>query len=203
MINNYESIWISQLPYKSKVDLYENLYLKAIIDSYSSINKKSGKEEELRDRFYYDLTHCNPLTKEWYDLEILNISFEKWKMNIDKNKTRVDLSFFWSGFGNFEIECKRLFKQPSKNKAYLDNGLVRFINLKYAENNEYAGMLGFVVSGNIDIISDKILNDTKTFHSNGFPIQYSIHSCAHSFISNHTKINKKNIRIYHLHFQFN
>jgi len=34
-------------------------------------------------------------------------------------KRRVDISFFWSSFGHFEIECKLLFKQPSKNKPDL------------------------------------------------------------------------------------
>jgi len=202
MNNKFETFWTSALPYKSKVDLYENLYLRAIIDSYGRIEKCKGKEEEIRDRIYYDLAHRNPLTKKWFDLELLDIRFEKWKIDQEKNKSRVDLSFFWSGFGHFEIECKRLFQQPSKNEAYLNDGLIRFINLKYSEKNEYAGMIGFVVSGKISTIKDKILQDVKVFNPNKTPIQELKLNWEHSFISHHKKINDDKIQIYHLFFQF-
>ncbi|MCH7964517.1 MAG: hypothetical protein IH852_11345 [Bacteroidetes bacterium] len=202
MNSKFVRIWSSHLPYRSQVDLYENLYLKAIIDSYYHIDKRKGKEEKIRDRFYYDLTHRNPLTKKWCDLELLDIRFEKWKMDTDKNKSRVDLSFFWSGFSYFEIECKLLFQQPSKNEAYFNDGLIRFINLKYAEKNEYAGMLGFVVSGDIETIRDKILSRTKTFYPSASPIQSNFINWKYIFISHHLKKDKRNIRIYHLFFQF-
>jgi len=203
MNNCFEIIWLRHLPYKSKVDLYENLYLQAIIDSYQYIDKSIGKEEEIRDRFYYDLNHRNPLTKKYVELEWLDIGFEKWKMNSEQNKSRVDLSFFLSGFGSFEIECKRLFQQESKNEAYLNEGLKRFIELKYAEKNEYAGMIGFVVSGDINIIQNKLSENASQFHS-VTEIESTIKdfSYKHSFVSHHQKVNHDKLKVYHLFFSF-
>ncbi len=204
MNKSFEDIWKSRIPYKSKTDLYENLYLQSIIDSYEIIDKQYGKEEEIRDRFYADLTQRNPLTKYWFDLELLDIRFEKWKMDNKNNKSRVDLSFFWSGLGNFEIECKRLFKQPSKNEAYINDGLVRFINLKYAEKNEYAGMIGFIVTGEIDKIQSELSSKVHDYHADNQIITSSNKQLnwKNSFISNHIKINNSKIKVYHLFFQF-
>ena len=202
MSNSFENIWKSRIPYKSKVDLYENLYLQAIIDSYGSVDKHYGKEEEIRDRFYADLTQNNPLTKKWFDFELLDIRFEKWKMDSSNNKSRVDLSFFWSGFGYFEIECKRLFKQPSKNKPYINDGLIRFINLKYAEKNEYAGMIGFIVSGEINTIQNEISSKVFDFHSDNVIKNSKQLNWKNSFISYHKKIDNSKIKVYHLLFQF-
>ena len=203
MNNSFERIWLQQIPYQSKVDLYENLYLQAIIDSYQHIDKSIGKEEKIRDRFYYDLTHRNPLTKKWVDLEYLDIRFEKWKMDVEKSKSRVDLSFFWSGFGHFEIECKRLFQQDSKNEAYLNEGLIRFIELKYAEKNEYAGMIGFVVSGDINIIQNKLSENVNQFHSvTKTESTIKDFSYKHSFVSLHQKVNHDKLKVYHLFFSF-
>lgn len=202
MNNSFENVWKSKIKYKSRVDLYENLYLKAIIESYSEIDKSVGLEEEIRDRFYHHLTHKNPLTKHWYDLEILDICFEKWKMDADKNKSRVDLSFFWSGFGHFEIECKRLFQQPSKNNAYFDEGLIRFIELKYSEKNQYAGMIGFVVSGNIEKIINEISEKAKSFHPLTSSNIVEFKEWKSSFASYHIKKNENVIKIYHLFFRF-
>lgn len=202
MNNSFERIWLQQIPYRSKVDLYENLYLQAIIDSYQHIDKSIGKEEKIRDRFYYDLIYRNPLTKQWVDLEYLDIRFEKWKMNVEKSKSRVDLSFFWSGFGHFEIECKRLFQQESKNEAYLNEGLKRFIELKYAEKNNYAGMIGFVVSGDILNIKNKIQLGVNNFHSDNSFNKNTCLKWEHNFISYHKKVDDKKIKVYHLFFQF-
>ncbi len=202
MNKSFESIWKSKIPFKSKADLYENLYLQAIIDSYGFVDKHKGKEEEIRDRFYADLTQRNPLTKYWFDLELLDIGFEKWKMDNSNDKSRVDLSFFWSGFGHFEIECKRLFQQPSKNEAYLNDGLVRFINLKYADKNEYAGMIGFVVTGAIDKIQNELANRILDFHSDNTATNNQELNWKNSFVSYHEKKDHNKIMIYHLLFQF-
>jgi hypothetical protein len=56
--NNSSNIWEkckNAILYKSKRDLYENLYLKAIIDSYIRIDKTQDFENNIRDRFVWDL----------------------------------------------------------------------------------------------------------------------------------------------------
>lgn len=123
----YYQFGLEKLGYKSKKDLYENLYLKAIVDSYQRINKSIALENEIRDRFILDLERENLLTKDLIQNNILQLDFERQHFVSPTEKRRTDIVFFITGFGKFTVECKRLFKQPSKNREYLDKGLKRFI----------------------------------------------------------------------------
>lgn len=111
--------------------------MQSIVDSYHHISKCSGLENDIRDRFYWDLKNRNPLTKGLIEDEVLDITFERWEMLSETKKSRVDLQFFISKH-KFEIECKRLFQQPSSNKSYLEDGLIRFVEQKYAAKSKYA-----------------------------------------------------------------
>ena len=195
--------WLSSISYKSKQDLYENLYLKAIVDSYSRIDKTSGLENTIRDRFIRDLENYNPLTSTLIQNEILVVDFEKWINVKETEKRRIDISFTIQGLrGRFDIECKRLFQQESKNEAYINDGLIRFTELKYARNNQYAGMIGFVVSGHVPTILDHTISRTKAFQFAG---EFSDAKCVnwdYSFISNHKRGDDSIIQVYHLLFEF-
>ncbi len=197
----FDNIWMPKLLAKDKEDVIETIYLQSIINSYQYITKTSGLENEIRDRFYWDLKKRNPLTKGLVDDEILEIIHENWEMVSETEKSRVDLKFFMS-LHKFEIECKRLFQQPSKNEAYLNDGLVRFINLKYAEKNEYAGMIGFVVTGAIDKIQNELANKILDFHTDNAATNNQELNWKNSFVSYHIKKDASNIKIYHLLFQF-
>ena len=61
------SFWLDKLGFKSKEDVYENLYLKAFIDSYRRIGKVSMLEEKIRDRFVFDLERENPIYHLFFD----------------------------------------------------------------------------------------------------------------------------------------
>ena len=185
----------------NKSEIIENLYLQSIINSYEHIDKSFGLENDIRDRFYWDLKKRNPLTKDLIDRDILNVGFEVWDMVSETEKSRVDLQFFISHH-KFEIECKRLFQQPSKNDAYINDGLIRFINLKYADKNEYAAMIGFVVTGEIDKIQNELSSKVYTFYQNKSQNKSEQLNWKNSFISNHLKINNYKMKIYHLLFQF-
>lgn len=187
-----------------KKDIYENIYLLAIIESYKNINKTSGLENEMRDRIVWDLQKNNPLTSKLFDDGILDIIIERYYILSPTEKRRADICFHWSNFGRFDIECKLLFQQPSRNKLYLEDGLIRFIELKYSKNNEYAAMIGFVVSGNISKIFEETVKSTIVFHPViNFIFNHDILlNWEYSFISNHLRINDKEIQIYHLLFNF-
>ena len=187
----------------SKREVIETLYLQSIIDSYQHISKKTGLENDIRDRFYWDLKKRNPITKDLIDRDILEIIQENPEMVSETEKSRVDLKFFMSHH-KFEIECKRLFQQPSKNEAYINDGLVRFINLKYAEKNEYAGMIGFIVTGEVDKIQHELSNKVSDYHvDNTSKIKINKQlNWKNSFISNHIKNDNSKIKVYHLFFQF-
>ena len=186
---------------KSKQEVIENIYLQSIIDSYPYIDKSYGLENNIRDRFYNDLKNRNPLTKDLIEREILDITFERWEQVSETEKSRVDLQFFMSQH-KFEVECKRLFEQPGMNKPYLDEGLIRFIELKYAEKSRYSGMIGFIVSGDIDKIHSEIYNEAIKFNAKNESIEAKQSKWKNSFISHHKKLDNSEIVVYHLFFQF-
>lgn len=147
----------------SKQDVYEKLYLRSVIDSYKMIDKSPGLENQIRDRLAWYLQNEHPITSLLFQNEILDIVPERTNLVSKDERSRADLCFHWSDWGRFTFECKRLFQQPSKNKPYFDDGLIRFINMKYTRTNQFAAMIGFVVSGKMDTIFKAIANNTENF----------------------------------------
>jgi len=203
--NRYYQFGLQALNYKSKKDLYENLYLKAITDSYRRVKKSIALENEIRDRFIRDLENENQLTKRLIQNNILQLDFERPHFVSETEKRRTDIVFFISGFGNFIVECKRLHKETGKNSEYIEAGLKRFIEIKYSEKEGHAGMIGFIVSGDISTITSSLNTKVKDFFF--VPTQHALlkKSCAgwkYSFQSTHNRINNTRIHIYHLFFEF-
>ncbi len=190
--------------FSSKKEVFEKAYLQAIVDSYNSgrVDKTTGLENGIRDRIVWDLQNHNPITAQLYQLDILDIIPERVIMITQSEKRRDDICFHWSPIGKFEVECKRVFHQPSSNKVYLTDGLIRFIELKYAKNNDYAAMIGFVVTGNITTIMNQIAKNTHVFHASQEAIKDSEINWNHSFNSIHKRIDGRSIQIYHLFFEF-
>jgi len=63
----------------------------------------------------------------------------------------------------FHFECKNL-KEKSKSNLigkYVDNGVYRFFNGQYAQNQNFGGMIGFVLEGNYLNIKTKIHKNLK------------------------------------------
>ncbi len=196
---------LEKLNFKSKRDLYENLYLKAIVETYHRINKSTGGENEIRDRFVWDLQRENKLTKDYIQKNLLQLDFEKQHFVSPTEKRRTDIGFFMTGIGNFTFECKRLFKERSKNEEYITEGMKRFIDLKYSEKESYAGMVGFIISGNILAIVNDVNAKVKDYFLVLTQSDLLTKTCVdwdYSFQSKHNRMNNTQIHIYHLFFEF-
>jgi hypothetical protein len=192
---------LSHLGYKTKEDLYENLYLEAFIDTYRRIDKHSLLENKIRDDFVYDFEYVNPLTSDLIQQGVITLNWER-RLNVsEEEKRRADISFSISGLG-FIIECKRLASAESK---YLDEGIKRFIDLKYGKSDSHGGMVAFVIGGNIKKIAEIIKSKVKEFY---FTIgcedllEKKCLSWEYSFQSRHDRINNTQIHLYHLFFDF-
>jgi len=192
---------LDKLGFKTKEDLYENLYLRAFIDTYRRIGKTSVLEEEIRDRFVFDFERVNPLTRDLIQQQILIVTWERWLNVSEEEKSRADISLSISGF-EFIIECKRLKFADSK---YLNDGIKRFVRLKYARGDTCAGMIGFVIAGDIKKVVENLKSGVKDFHfSPGFEylLRKGCLDWEYSFQSKHTRSNNTPIHLYHLFFDF-
>ena len=57
---------------------------------------------------------------------------------------------------HYTVECKRLDGNSEKNKAYIEEGIFRFITGKYASKMSLAGMVGFIEKSNKKVEGDRI-----------------------------------------------
>ncbi|WP_319591707.1 hypothetical protein [uncultured Draconibacterium sp.] len=93
--------------------------------------------------------------------------------NDEEREGNYDIVINHSYWGNaFHFECKNLSLDHSKNliskyvcynmghKVY-DGGVYRYFNGKYAQNQDFGGMLGFVLSDNLKTIKAKINEKLK------------------------------------------
>ena len=108
----------------------------------------------------------------------------------------------------FAFECKRLDDKTGRSslqQAYIDEGLHRFIIGKYAKEEIFGGMIGFIVAGKISVIVQAMKKKVKNYHFLG---KYELldtlcDNCTTSFQSKHKRKNSlSNIHIYHLFLDF-
>lgn len=196
----YINLNLDKFNCSSVKELIERFYLTGIIESYQRINKQIAIENDIRNRFVKDFRFYNPILKPWIQSKILHVNWERWVFKNDDDLGRADLSFELPGI-DFIVECKRL---RFADKKYIDDGLNRFIELEYGEEDEYAGMLGFVISSNEYLIAknlkDKVLNVNTVdsdFAKENFSKKYP------TFNSTHFREDASIISIYHLFFRFN
>ncbi len=204
--------------YVSHKEVIEVLYLKAFVNAFDRVKTIEGiatlSENKIRDKFQYDFEHHNPVITEY--LENQTITCDSESQIIEEHETyRTDIKLFCAWHREqFVIECKRLrsadqvYIEGRYNKTkekYEVNGIERYIKLTYAKNDEYAGMVGFIIQGNPEKIVKKLSHKVKSFHPSDEMEQLLKQECADwklSFQSKHIRVNDKAIHLYHLFFDF-
>lgn len=186
--------------YNTKKDI-EGLCFRSLIDSYGRVKRIKGiralNENQIRDHFIIDLEKKNDLIKHAIDNYIIILIPEYW--NAVKRK-KPDIRFILPFVKRDLIfECKKLI---SADIRYLNDGLIRFIRLEYSENEDDAGMLGFVTKPTklLDVISG-LKEKVCTFYFSRF-IDEQVHGWPYSFQSVHVRDDSREILICHLFFGF-
>jgi hypothetical protein len=120
-------------------------------------------------------------------------------------------------FKYYSVECKNLTLDATKNHIaeYVfvnhkkDGGVYRYFNGKYAQNQNFGGMLGFILDGEVNTIKEKIIEKLKSpfditpqgdLIDNGI-ILNSIEGNDFTFNSTH-KRNDENFTLHHFLFDF-
>lgn len=202
---DYLKSWSAGLTVANRRQVYEEWYLRAIVKSYAEILQTPGTENEIRDRLYWHLRTQNAITKDLVEKGILNVAFEHWEAVSEDEKSRVDLTFFISGYFRFDVECKRLGHQWGSNQPYLDKGVERFIGSKYALESDHGAMLGFLISGAADTVFETLclkvaeFKPPKVKRATRKPINGD---WQFGFTSHHHRENGQSIQLYHLLLPF-
>lgn len=205
--------------YSTQTEIIEKLYLKAIIESYNNIisqtlvgtNFSKEKENDIRNLFIRDFKYQNSYLKNYINHKIIFIASEN-QANTKNEVSRTDIELLCTGL-SFVVECKRLksaetrYLQGRKNKdgIYEPDGLEKFLNLTYSENDDKAAMVSFIVKGKIAKITEGLKTKVRKFRTTSNVEELSKLTCSnwvHSFQSEHIRNDKTNIHLYHLFFDF-
>lgn len=204
--------------YSSHKEVIEQLYLKAFINSFERIkdieNINTLIENQIRDKFQYDFEHNNPLITEYINNQTITFNSES-QIITEDDKYRTDIKLFCAWYRKqFIVECKRLKSahkdyvegryNKEKNK-YQVNGIERFVTATYAKNDDYAGLIGFIINKNPDKIVKRLKSKIIAFHpatNIEFLLKQKCVDWDLSFQSKHIRTNTTEIHLYHLFFDF-
>lgn len=190
------------LRFETYSDLVENLYLKALIESFTRLRLIPGIgdliENQIRNQLAYDLENNNNILRPYLQNKIVKLTKENTLLPSPTRSNRTDIEFFISFLGDFVVECKNL---SSAEQRYINDGVNRFISGQFSSNDSEAAMIGFIVGGGIPSIKEKLYLKVENESSAEKNYSHSQERCSgyeHSFHSLHTRPNKKKILIHHL-----
>lgn len=145
-------------------------------------------------------------------------------MRMGKQKTNeaneIDLQIFDIGEKDhhkkhFVWEAKRVGDKRldsaygNLNSEYVNEAIYRFIEREYADGLNDAGVLGYILAGNVEIIVEDINQSMSRIRkkpalptSNNLCISQSIHDFKDIYLSNHIRTDNTNIQLHHLFLTF-
>ncbi len=169
--------------------------------------------------------------KTWFEKNDKRIFREGILINLESKVKYNDVGFYdikfqhsdWVNLKSkqvkyYSIECKNLTLDATKNhiseyvyvNSKKDGGVYRYFNGKYAQNQNFGGMLGFVLDENLHLIKDKIIEKLKlpfdkppqgNLIENGILLN-SIEGNDFTFNSIHKRFDG-NFTLHHFLFDFN
>ena len=202
--------------YQSTKSLIEDLYLRAIQDSYPRVraipNINTFTENQIRNEFVRNFKNQNPFLKNYIQNNIIGLTAENQAYTKSlTQRTDIELISSWHGH-HFVVECKRLSSAESryvhgtvKNGTYEIDGMEKFIHLIYAEGDKEAAMLSFIIKSDPLKTTDKLRDKVEVFHPAPDMGKFIGKKCiglATSFQSKHIRTDKSTIQIYHLFLDF-
>lgn len=150
--------------------------------------KIENKEEKIRTHLLENYLDNDNFRKNiGYEVEVFPLRFEaevleNYNPDTESYKGRVDIkvvglnTFLKNKKDYYIIECKRIDGTETLNKAFVKDGICRFVQEKYSSYNNENALLGFVIK-DIDIISntkkiDKIQKEQETIKvEKGFALE--------------------------------
>jgi hypothetical protein len=200
---------VKVLGYQSIDDFIEKLYLQTMIKCYENVSKipniTTFDENRIKDEFENEILKSNSKLAHLINQRTISFTIENNIRDRHNKRRRTDIGFLVTGIPTgilYVIECKKL--SGVSRKAYIDDGISRFTNHVYInENDFYAGICSFVFSKDIDNlvsgIKERVSKHCLVEHIN----DDKICNYENSFYSKHHKIDNQKITLHHLFFDFN
>lgn len=185
-----------------------------ITDEIRDWIKKEKKNKEFNRKMTVNsqVKTENRKVEGYYDLKFESYSWKNsQKFFAIENKISEDNE---TSFKNY-IYYPNKAKGSKKNRTYFDDGgMFRFLSNKYAQEQNYGGMIAFIKKGDVSKIQTNLTNkikDLKIPNKNSFYgelinlqlLDLKIHNFDNSFQTNHIRKDGTEIHLIHLLFNFN
>lgn len=202
--------------YPSETSLIEELYMKAILESYPRVKAINGVsnylENGIRNEFVRDFKNSSTLLKTFIQNKTIVLTAEN-QVNTADLTQRTDIEFHCTFHEHtFVVECKRLSSAESRyvhgrkaNGIYKIDGMEKFIHLIYSKDDRQASMVSFVVKGDVDKITNSLKAKIEIAHPSTNMDGFISKKCLDwnsSFQSEHLRSNNCSIHLYHLFLDF-
>lgn len=190
------------LRYSSYSTLVEDLYIKALIDSFERLSVIPGiankTENQIRNHLAFDLENNNQLLALLFQTKLLKLTKENTLLITPIDTKRTDIEFYISGSGDFIVECKNL---KSADQRYISEGIDRFVNKVYGAADAEAALIGFVVGGKVNSILSRMevrIQNEASCVKNYTHATKKCNGYEFSFHSSHIRSNISTIILHHL-----
>ena len=200
-------IRVGQIEYSRNFEGIKILILEKIITSYQKLRAEEKWKSLTLETDFSDLL-VEELKQNELFIYVFIVNREP-QEGLYSNKGFLDIKIDIATTGRyFAFECKRLDDKIGKSslqQAYIDEGLHRFITGKYAKEEDFGGMIGFVVAGKISLTVQDMKRKVKNYHFvDGYKLLDAFcNNLLTIFQSKHKRENGLgDMHIYHLFLDF-
>lgn len=169
--------------------LFESYYF---IKNYEEIKKYN--ENEITKEIYKYIKYSSSISKE-IQKHIIVIGYRPKEIK-DNKETEPDLQFIIPNCFRIFFETKRIYKKDSCSEYCGKNGLGRFLSGYYSFEDIDGGMIAYVQKGNQSEIQNKTIGKIQQIEC------IDLNRYDLIFQSIHERKGNKNIKIYHIFFDF-
>jgi len=194
-----------ELPIKrarSKEEVIKEWILIPLIEAYELVKKDitpKTYENKITWKIVYNVKHNSSISKEIYEKHIIDVSCRPKEDSDENTPNEPDIKFFISHICAFWIEAKRIYKNGTVSDYCGDGGLGCFLSGYYSKHEDNGCMIAYIQEGQLSDIQKEIME--KVNGCNCIELIEDI-GIDNSFLSRHERAIHREIKIYHLLFDF-
>ncbi len=141
----------------------------------------------------------NSSISQYIDKHIINVKYRPKEILDAGDIKEPDITFFIPVVCEMHIEAKRIYKNGTVSDYCGKTGLGEFLSGNYSSNEDNGGMIAYIQEGQLSDIQKEIIG--KVNGCNCIELTENI-GIDNSFLSIHERNTNRDIRIYHLLFDF-
>ncbi len=194
-----------ELPIKkaiNKEEVIKEWILIPLIEAYELIKNDilpNTYENKITWKIVYNVKHKSSISEMICAKHIIDVSCRPKEDFNENTPNEPDIKFFISNICAFWIEAKRIYKNGTISDYCGEDGLGCFLSGYYSKQECGGGMIAYIQEGQLFDIQKEIIE--KVNDCNCIELTEDI-GIDNSFLSIHKRDTNRDVKIYHLLFDF-